>query len=118
MEQTVAGMLEQEEVPAIKVNAKGFIIDMNRAFEETYGYGRREFIGRPLSVIIPKNLQASHHIGFSRFLNTEKATLMNQSLKLSIQHANGQVMTADHFIVAEKINQEWVFAATIKLIEG
>lgn len=118
MNMSVASIINQEEIPAILVNSMGFIVDINSSFEKTYGYKKSIVVGKPLSTIIPVNMQASHHIGFSRFLNTEKPTLLNKPINLSVQHANGTVMMAEHTIVAEKIDDQWVFAATIALKAG
>ena len=118
MSTSVLSLISQEEIPAILVNNKGFIVDINVSFEVAYGYKKDVLIGKPLTTIIPKNLQAAHHIGFSRFLNTEKPTLLTKPLQLAVQDANGMVRMAEHCIYAEKINDQWMFAATIQLKPG
>lgn len=117
MDTSVLSLLSQEKIPAILVNDKGFVTDINIAFSNAYGYTKDILVGKPLSTIIPENLQAAHHIGFSRFLNTEKPTLLKQPLQLAVQHASGAVLIAEHCIYAEKLDNQWVFAATIKLMD-
>ena len=110
--------MAQENLHAIMVNDKGFIVNINTAFETAYGYTKTDLVGKPLSIIIPENLRHAHDIGFSRFLKTEKPTLLGQPLQLTIQNAAGAVLMAEHNIYAEKIDNEWVFVASIQVISG
>jgi hypothetical protein len=52
-------------------------------------------------------------MGFSRFLLTGKPTILNQEIQLVIVLADGQERAAKHYIIAENIDGNWVFGATI-----
>jgi hypothetical protein len=56
-------------------------------------------------------------MGFSRYLLTGKPTILNQRLELAIVMENGEEAVAQHHIIAEKINGNWVFRATITPLE-
>jgi hypothetical protein len=57
--------------------------------------------------------QPCHHLGFSRFLSTQKSTILNHPLQLKGVTKAGQEIEAEHFIVAEQHQGQWVFAATL-----
>lgn len=58
-------------------------------------------------------MRDSHNVGFSRFLTTEQATIAGKPLALSVLRKDGKTVDAEHFILAEKRDGQWVFAATI-----
>lgn len=114
MPEKIAGIIAQENVPAITANEEGIITRINKAFEKVYGWKKKNLIGKPLVTIIPKDYHTAHDIGFSRFLKTEKPTLLGTPLALPVLLSNGGVVSAEHLIYAEKINDEWFFAALIE----
>jgi PAS domain S-box-containing protein len=83
-------------------------------FEKTWGWKKEELVGQTLTTIIPANLKDAHHMGFSRFLLTGKPTILNQALELVMVLADGEEVLAEHFIIAEKIDNKWAFGATIR----
>jgi hypothetical protein len=70
-------------------------------------------IGKTLTVLIPSGLRDAHNMGMSRFLVTDRPTLLNQSLELKILTGNGTEVSATHLIVAEKSGGKWLFGARI-----
>lgn len=112
---TMADIKHETSLPTVIADHDGLITDVNQRFEETYGWKAAEIVGKPLTTIIPPNLHAAHHLGFSRFLTTGTPTLLNRPLHLKVQTKSGHILNAEHMIVAEKNSQgEWVFAATIR----
>jgi len=101
-------------VPVVIVDHEGTITHINRAFENTWGWQEKKLVGQTLAKIIPGNLRDAHHMGFSRFLLSGKPTILNQALELVIVLADGTEAAAEHFIIAETIDDNWVFGATIK----
>ena len=111
---TVATIIGQEQTPAIEMDDEGFVTSINNTFEKKLGWTRQDLIGKPLTTIIPPAMRDVHAIGFSRFLSTEKPTLLNKPLQLTVQLKDGRVVKAEHIITAEKLDGRWRFAATIK----
>lgn len=111
---TVDEILSQKESPAIGLDDRGVITFINDLFERSYGWGRSEIAGKSVTEIIPPKMRDLHHIGFSRFLTTEKPTLLEKPLALPILCKDGRVLNVEHLIVAEKRGERWVFAATLK----
>lgn len=99
--------------PIILVDHHGTIIYINTLFESNYGWNKSDLINQSIHLIIPENLHDAHNVGFSRFLNTEEATLMNQPLPLQILKKNGNTIEATHLIKATKEQGLWFFGANI-----
>lgn len=106
------------DMPAIIVNDQGVITHVNKRFEIVFGWTAAEIVGEPVSIIIPRNLRSAHHLGFSRFLTTEKPTLLNRPVRLRTVRKDGQEFEAEHFIVAEDGQGQWVFGALIRPLNG
>lgn len=103
--------------PVIIVDHEGTVVHINQIFEKTWGWQKEKLVGQTLTTIIPGNLKDAHHMGFSRFLLTGEPTILNQGIELAIVLADGKEAVAEHFIVAEKIDGNWVFGATITPLE-
>ena len=103
-----------KDLPVIIANHNGIIVDVNELFEAVFGWERREIIGSTLAAIIPESLRDAHHLGFSRFLTTGIPSLLNRPLALRAVTKDGREFDAEHYIIAEQSNGEWIFAATIR----
>ena len=113
---TLDDLRRETDVPVVMADGNGIITYVNQIFETVFGWQAHDLIGKLLSTIIPPSLHDAHHLGFSRFLITGKPTLLNQPLKLKAIKKNGQEFDAEHFIVAEERDGQWVFGATIQPI--
>ncbi|HEY4496624.1 MAG TPA: PAS domain S-box protein [Candidatus Paceibacterota bacterium] len=110
---TVKEIIEQNNVPAVWANEQGIIEGVNRIFTENYGWSDTELIGKSIAEIMPPQFRELHHIGFSRFLTTEQSKILGKPLPLAILFKNGTAQNAEHFILGEKEDNKWRFAATI-----
>ena len=111
---TTEGLKRETGVPVVIADRQVLITHVNERFEEIFGWKSEEIVGKPLTAIIPRNLHDAHHLGFSRFLNTGKPTLLNQPLKLKTVTKEGREFDSEHFIIAEERQGQWVFGATIQ----
>lgn len=84
-------------------------------FTKNYGWSKKDLIGQPIVNIMPPIFRNMHYIGFSRFLTTEKPTLLGKQLPLAVLFKNGTIKNAQHFILADKKDGLWRFAAIIDL---
>lgn len=114
MSLTIKEIKRKTDIPVVEVDGQGVFLFVNERFCKVFGFSREEILGQSLTTIIPTHLHDAHTMGFSRFLSTEKPTLLGQPLKLKAVNKNGEELEAEHFIIAEKIGQQWHFAATIK----
>ncbi len=58
-------------------------------------------------------MRDAHNFGFSRFLTTEAPRILGKRLSLPTLCKNGEIKNAEHFIIGEKKDDRWQFAATI-----
>jgi len=114
---TIDNLKAETHIPVIIVDHHGIVVHINQIFEKKLGWQKEVLIGQTLTTIIPDHLKDAHHMGFSRFLLTGKPTILNQPLKLKILTGDGKEADAEHFIIAENINGNWVFGAKITLLE-
>ena len=105
--------LKEENAPVIFADFSGMITAVNQKFEETFLWPAVKLKGKPLNTIIPTDLHDSHNMGFSRYLLSGQDTLLNTPLALQIQLGNGEIILAEHLIVALEKDGEKHFAAKI-----
>ena len=111
---TIDTLRAETATPVIIVDHEGTIVHINQMFEKIWGWQKDRLVGESLTAIIPENLRDAHNLGFSRFAVTGKPTILGQPLELLILTADGKESPAEHYIIAEEINGNWVFGATIK----
>jgi hypothetical protein len=70
-------------------------------------------LGLPVTEIMPHHMRNAHNVGFSRFVATETSQLLGKPLPLSIVYKDGHEAVADHYILGEKLDGRWRFAAII-----
>jgi PAS domain S-box-containing protein len=113
----VADLRCEAVVPVVIADHQGLISYVNTPFVDLFGWSPTEIVGLPLSTIIPRNLHDAHQLGFSRFLTSGKATLLNQPLKLRAVAKDGREFDAEHTISAEHHDGHWTFGATIRPLD-
>jgi PAS domain S-box-containing protein len=106
--------LKNGDLAVVIANKAGDVIDVNGHFERIFGWTAAEIIGQPLTVILPPFFQDSHNLGFARFSATGQSQVLNHPLNLKAVTKDQREIESEHFIVAEKQNDEWVFAATLR----
>jgi len=80
----------------VAIDADGLITEFNRAGEETFGYKRRDVIGKPLhEMIIPERYREAHINGLKRFLETGEARVIGKRLELPAMRSDGTEFLAE-----------------------
>jgi len=111
--------LEATERPFVLADCLGNVLRVNEAFRQTYGWLDEQIVGEPIGAILPESFRMAHQFGFSRFQATEQSTILAHPLRLQTLCADGSFLVSEHFIVAEKRSEGWVFGATLTpLAEG
>ncbi len=105
--------LQRSDRPFVLVDHGGLVLAINQAFQEAYGWEEKDLLDQPLSMILPEAFQMSHHLGFSRFQATELSTILAHPLRLKTACRDGSVCVSEHYIVAEKHGDNWLFGATL-----
>jgi PAS domain S-box-containing protein len=112
--ESTISQLKNSEIPFVLSNHEGIITDVNSHFELVFGWSKAEIIGRSLTTILPAIFHDSHNLSFSRFSATGNSTLLNHPLKLKAITKEGKEIESEHFIVAERQDNKWIFGATLK----
>lgn len=116
--QFIEDLKKIKTVPVMIADERGGIVYVNPSFEDFFGWSLEEIKNRPISIIIPQRLHDAHNLGFSRFLLTNKPTLLNKPINLIALKKNGEEFAAIHTIIAEQVDGRWLFGATIQPKEG
>ena len=112
---SITQFLEQNSgIPVVVTDNQGLITNVNQNFEKVFGWQKQEIISQHITVILPRNFVESHHLAFSRFQSTEISTILNHPLNLKAITKNGDEIPSEHFIIAEKIEGKWSFAASLR----
>lgn len=114
---TIEQLKQNDELPVVIVNNQGIIVNVNRRFETVFGWTYEEIVGQLLTVILPIYFRDAHNLGFSRFTASGMSTILNHPLQLKAVTKDHQEILSEHFIIAEKIEGEWLFAATLKPLQ-
>lgn len=110
----LAELKQRDDVVVILADQDGLITFANRASKELLGWEPHELVGQPITILIPHRLQDAHQLGFSRFLLTEKPTMLNQPIDLAVMSKDGLELNAEHVLMAERHGNDWLFGATIR----
>ncbi len=111
---TIEQLKQESTLPMIMTDDQGIVIYVNALFEATYGWNYSDIVGQTLTLILPTYFQDAHHLGFSRFSATGVSTILNHPLQLKTVTKDNREIESEHFIIAEKQEGHWVFAATLR----
>lgn len=111
---TISEMKLETDVPVVITDAQGFVTYVNDCFTTVFGWSSEEITGQIITAIIPASFHDSHHLGFSRFLCTQRSTILNHPMRLKGITKDGTEIEAEHLIMAERQQGQWVFMATLR----
>lgn len=101
------------DAPFVLADALGLVLEVNEAFTVAYGWTNADLRGQSLSLILPEAFQMAHHLGFSRFQATGHSEILAHPLRLRTICRDGTDVISEHFIVAERNGEAWLFGATL-----
>ena len=112
--QSIEELKQKSDVPVVVANHEGFITYINPSFTAVLGWQEDDVVGQPLTKVLPSSFRDAHNLAFSRFQATEKATVLNHPVQLkTVTKDRGEIVT-EHFIIAEKLDDQWFFAAALR----
>ncbi|HEV8306338.1 MAG TPA: ATP-binding protein [Methylomirabilota bacterium] len=80
----------------ITMDHEGRIVEFNPAAEATFGYQRREVIGKPLAeAIIPPALREEHRGGLARYLATGEGPVLGRRIEMPGMRADGSELPVE-----------------------
>ena len=118
-EESIRLLREQQDLPFVRADADGLVVEINPRFREVYGWQNDQLIGQSLGLILPPSFRDSHHAGFARFKLTEVSRVLNHPLTLATFCSDGRAIESEHYIVAAKHSDgSWSFAATLRPLQA
>jgi PAS domain S-box-containing protein len=89
-ESRLRAMLETALDAVVTMDHGGRVVGWNHAAETTFGYRADEVVGQEMAeLIVPPSLRAAHRNGLARFLETERAVVLDKRVELTGMHKNG-----------------------------
>lgn len=105
--------LSTSDAPFVLADHQGNVLALNPAFERVYGWSESDLVGSSLGNILPEAFLMSHQLGFTRFQSSGTSTVLGHPLRLRTRCSDGSEIVSEHFILAEKQNDQWVFGASL-----
>jgi PAS domain S-box-containing protein len=89
-EARLAGILDSALDCIITIDDTGRVLEFNTAAERTFGYRADDVVGLEMvDLIVPPALQEEHRRGFTRYLETGEARLLDQRIEIVGMRADG-----------------------------
>jgi PAS domain S-box-containing protein len=107
-------ILEATHDSVIVANKEGNIIFWNSASTKIFGYTKKEAIGRPLTIIMPKEMHEPHNTGMKSFVRTGKKKIIGQTLSLDAKKKNGSTVPIELSLSDFTYNDEFAFFGIIR----
>ncbi len=110
---TLDELLALKNVPVVSIDQQSMFTYINAAFTKEYGWTKADLIGKSVVKIMPEHMRNAHTVGFARYLATETSDLLGKPLALNVVYKDGTVKTSNHYILGDKKESTWRFAAII-----
>ena len=81
-ETTFRSLVESANDAIILSDGSGNIVSWNRAAQTIFGYGEKEVLGKPLTVLMPERYRDSHRKGLDRLRSTGLAHVLGKTIEL------------------------------------
>src|SRR5262249_48994167 len=87
----------------------------NPAAERTFGYPRRQVLGKPLvELLVPEPLREKHLHGFRRYLETGEGPILGQRIEIDALRAGGGIFPVELAVVRIGAHDPPTFTAYIR----
>jgi PAS domain S-box-containing protein len=99
----------------VAIDEAGVITDWNPQAENTFGWSRKEALGKTLAeTLIPRRHRTAHIRGLKRFLSTGKNRVLNRRIELSAMHRDGHEFPVELTISPVQMGDSYIFNAFIR----
>ncbi len=98
----------------ISADYAGTIISWNRGAETIFGYGEKEVLGKPLTVLMPERYRELHRTGLERLVSTGEERILGKTLEWYGLRKNGSEFPLDLSIATWKTEGGTFFSGIIR----
>ena len=110
-----AGILDAALDGIVTIDHEGRVVDFNPSAERTFGYQRKDIVGRPMAdLIIPPALRERHRQGLARYLETGHAAVLDRRLEMTAMRADGTELPVEISIARIRVAGPPLFTAHIR----
>jgi PAS domain S-box-containing protein len=103
----------------ITIDPAGVITGWNPQAEATFGWSRREALGRVLAdTIVPLHYRERHRQGLARYLATGEPVVLNRRIEVSALHRDGREFPVELAITPLRLGGTISFSAFVRDITG
>jgi PAS domain S-box-containing protein len=96
VEQRLAAAIAASLDSVVTIDHEGRVLEFNPAAERTFGYTRKDVLGRRMvELIVPPELRDAHQLGIERYLSTGEARILGRRIELTGYRSNGQRFPAE-----------------------
>ncbi|MBZ0092844.1 MAG: PAS domain S-box protein, partial [Sulfuricellaceae bacterium] len=111
----LASIFENALDAVVLMDAEGVITCWNSQAEKTFGWSRKEAVGRLLhETIVPSRHREAHVSGLRRFLSTGESSRLNARIEIIALHRDGREFPAELSISPIKTADRYEFSAFVR----
>jgi PAS domain S-box-containing protein len=99
----------------ITIDARGNILEFNRAAERTFGYTAEEAVGREMAeLIVPPSLRERHRQGLARYLETGRGPVLGRRIEITGMRSDGSEFPVELAITRIELPGEPMFTGYLR----
>jgi PAS domain S-box-containing protein len=118
-EARLAGILDSALDCIVTIDDRGRLLEFNGAAERTFGYRADEIVGLEMAeLLVPPALREEHRRGFTRYLETGEATLLDQRVEIVGMRADGSELPIELTITRIPLPGRPIFTGFLRDITG
>ncbi|MGA7731499.1 MAG: PAS domain S-box protein [Chloroflexia bacterium] len=102
----------------IAADSQGIITSWNRGACVIFGYGEREALGKPLTILMPRRYIAAHEAGMARVRSTGETRLIGHTVEIYGLHKDGHEFPVELSLASWEVEGELAYSGIIRDITG
>ena len=102
----------------VVMDERGVIVNVNKSATEMWDIPREDFVGKPITLLMPERFRKAHRKGFQRFLETRQAKILNQAIRLRALHSSGSEFPVDLYISTVVKGDQLIFTGVFHEVDA
>lgn len=99
----------------ITIDARGNIVEFNRAAERIFGYARADVLGREMAtMIVPPSMREAHRRGMSHAIATGDAPILGRRIEIAGMRADGSEFPVELTVTRVPLESRVLFTGSLR----